>query len=177
MPSSIPFEDLDFVLLNADHDLSGFHSTEPELDEFLQDDALENQNNLISVTRLVYSHGNLVGYFTLINDSIEVRTVEACDREESYQYRKYPALKIARLATHIDCERYGIGRSMLRKIFTIAITLSHYVGCRIITVDSKHSAVEFYKKFAFKQALKSPGETVPLYLDLKNALVRISSDE
>jgi len=65
MPSSIPFEDLDFVLLNADHDLSGFHSTEPELDEFLKDDALENQNNLISVTRLVYSHGNLVGYFTL----------------------------------------------------------------------------------------------------------------
>ena len=173
MTSPIPFKALEFVLLSADHDVSGFFSTESELDEFLKDDNRENQRNLISVTRLVYWKGNLVGFFTLVNDSIEVRSVEACDREESYQYRKYPALKIARLATHIDYERYGIGRSMLRKIFTIAITLSHYVGCRIITVDSKHSAVLFYKKFAFKQAIKTPGETVPLYLDLKNALLRI----
>src|SRR5271169_1036581 len=176
MISPIPFENLKFVLLNSDHDLSGFHSAEPELDEFLKEDALENQRNLISVTRLVFLSGKLVGYFTLINDSIEVRSVEECDREESYHFRKYPALKIARLATHSDFERFGVGRSMLRKIFTISITLSHYVGCRIITVDSKHSAVEFYKKFSFKQAIRTPGETVPLYLDLKNALQRISPE-
>ena len=54
MISPIPFEDLEFVLLNADHDLSGFHSSEPELNEFLKEDALVNQNNLISVTRLVF---------------------------------------------------------------------------------------------------------------------------
>ena len=75
-----------------------------------------------------------------------------------------------------NCERFGVGRSMLRKIFTISITLSHYVGCRIITVDSKHSAVDFYKKFAFKQAIRTLGETVPLYLDLKSALQRILPD-
>ena len=50
MVSSIPFEDLTFVLRSSDHDLSVFHSAEPELDEFLKDDALENQHNLISVT-------------------------------------------------------------------------------------------------------------------------------
>jgi GNAT superfamily N-acetyltransferase len=174
MIAPIPFEDLEFVLLNAGHDLSGFCSSEPELDEFLKEDALVNQNNLISVTRLVLLKGVVVGYFTLVNDSIEVRAVEECDREESYHFRKYPAIKIARLATHSDYERFGIGRSMLRKIFAVSITLSHYIGCRIITVDSKHSAVDFYKKFSFKQAIRSPGETVPLYLDLKNALQRIS---
>ena len=79
MVSTIPFEDLTFVLLHAYHDLSRFHSAEPELDEFLKDDALENQHNLISVTRLVFWKGDLVGYFTLINDSIEVRAVEECD--------------------------------------------------------------------------------------------------
>jgi hypothetical protein len=36
MISHIPFEDLTFVLLSADHDLSGFHSVEPELDEFFK---------------------------------------------------------------------------------------------------------------------------------------------
>ena len=154
----------------------GFIRLNLNLMNFLKDDALVNQNNLISVTRLVFWKGDLVGYFTLINDSIEVRAVEECDREESYHFRKYPALKIARLATHSDYERFGIGRSMLRKIFTISITLSHYVGCRIITVDSKYSAVDFYKKFAFKQAIRTPGETVPLYLDLKNALQRISPE-
>jgi hypothetical protein len=90
MITPIPFENLQFVLLSADHDLSGFHSSEPELDEFLKEDALVNQNNLISVTRLVFWNGNLVGYFTLVNDSIEVRAVEECDREESYHFRKYP---------------------------------------------------------------------------------------
>jgi len=154
----------------------GFIRLNLNLMNFLKDDALVNQNNLISVTRLVFWKGDLVGYFTLINDSIEVRAVEECDREESYHFRKYPALKIARLATHSDYERFGIGRSMLRKIFTISITLSHYVGCRIITVDSKYRAVDFYKKFAFKQAIRTPGETVPLYLDLKNALQRISPE-
>lgn len=173
MNDSIPFEELEFVRLNATHDLSGFHSTEPELDNFLKEDALTNQNNLISVTRLVLWKGNIVGFFTLINDSIEVRSVDECDREENYQFRKYPALKIARLATHIHCERFGIGRSMLRRIFTISITLSHHVGCRIITVDAKYSAVDFYKKFAFKQATRNPKDTVPLYFDLKNALQRV----
>lgn len=154
----------------------GFIRLNPNLMNFLKDDALVNQNNLISVTRLVFWNGNLVGYFTLVNDSIVVRAVEECDREESYHFRKYPALKIARLATHSDCERFGVGRSMLRRIFSISIMLSHYIGCRIITVDSKHSAVDFYKKFAFKQAIRMPGETVPLYLDLKNALQRISRE-
>jgi len=115
MISPIPFEDLRFVLLSADHDLSGFHSSEPEPDKFLKDDALVNQNNCISVTRLVFWNRDLVGYFTLVNDSIEVRAVEECDREESYHFRKYPALKIARLATHSDYERFGIGRSMLKE--------------------------------------------------------------
>ena len=176
MIAPIPFENLEFVFLNAGHDLSGFHSSEPELDEFLKEDALVSQNNLISVTRLVLLEGVVVGYFTLVNDSIEVRAVEECDREKNYHFRKYPALKIARLATHSDYERFGIGRSMLRKIFAVSITLSRHVGCRIITVDAKHSAVDFYKKFAFKQAVRSPGETVPLYLDLKNALRQISQE-
>ena len=91
----------------------GFIHLNPNLMNFSKDDALDNQNNLIFVTRLVFRKGNLVGYFTLINDSIEVRTVEECDREESYHFRKYPALKIARLATHSDYERFGVGRSML----------------------------------------------------------------
>ena len=42
MTTPIPFKALEFVLLDADHNLSGFFSTEPELDEFLKDDALEN---------------------------------------------------------------------------------------------------------------------------------------
>ena len=36
MISPIPFEDLTFVLLSADHNLSGFHSVETELDEFFK---------------------------------------------------------------------------------------------------------------------------------------------
>jgi hypothetical protein len=36
MNDPVPFNELEFVRLNAAHDLSGFYSTEPELDDFLK---------------------------------------------------------------------------------------------------------------------------------------------
>ena len=152
---SVDLDDLEFVVLTAAHDqhISTFKCKNPELKNFLTEDAYKNQLDRISVTRLVFYHGRLVGYFTLVTDVIKRGEIADSDGAEDFRYATYSALKIARFATDIEFERQGIGRNMLLKIFAIWIRLSKYIGCRIITVDSKPEAVGFYKKFDFHEAI------------------------
>ncbi len=114
--------------------------------------------------------GNVVGYFTLVNDCILRKELNSGDGEEDYPYPHYPALKIARLATNKEYERRDIGRSMLLKTAIIAIRLSQHVGCRLITVDSKRQSVGFYTKYGFQLAnSKNKKSTVALYRDFHRA--------
>jgi hypothetical protein len=53
----------------------------------------------LSATDLAYGQYNLVGFFTFVTDSIEVKGIQICDCFAGYPYSRYPAIKIARLAT------------------------------------------------------------------------------
>lgn len=168
-------DDLQVVILNSDQDLNSFLCENQELQDFLKQDALVNQHNFLSVTRLVFYHGKLVGYFTLVNDVIRKKEVRTEDGEGDYHYTFYPALKIGRLATHSDYRRRGIGRYMLRCIFAFWFRLSRYVGCRIITVDAKPNAVGFYKRIGFREAIVSDTSSqasIPMYIDIGKAAGR-----
>ncbi|BBL68123.1 GNAT family N-acetyltransferase [Methanoculleus chikugoensis] len=166
MTVRIPFDNLSFSVLTEDIDVSSFRCGEPDLTEFLIEDALENQAARLSVTRLVSYEGQIVGFFTLTNDCIIRKGISDDDGEEWYPYPHYPALKIARLATHQEFEGRGVGRAMLLKTVAIAMRLSQYVGCRMITVDSKPKSEGFYLKYGFQRALmKKKKDTIPLYRD------------
>jgi len=180
---SINIENLNFLVLSADnlHHLSSFTCNNPELKGFLIDDAYQNQRDRVSVTRLVFYNGRLVGYFTLVTDVIKKKELDDGDGDPAFLYSTYPAMKIARLATHQEFELQGIGRSMLLKIFSIWIRLSGYIGCRIITVDAKPDAVRFYTKFGFHQAILDQQklekrDTVPLYIDIHKELEKIGKN-
>jgi GNAT superfamily N-acetyltransferase len=162
----ISLGNLSFSLLNEDIDLSTFQCREPDLTEFLIDDALSNQAVRLSVTRIALYEGHVVGFFTLTNDCIIRKGINDDDGEEWYPYPHYPALKIARLATHQEYEGRGIGRAMLLKTVAIAMRLSRYVGCRMITVDAKSESEGFYLKYGFQKALThKKKDTIPLYRD------------
>ncbi len=166
MNAKIPLDTLSFSLLNEDLDVSSFRCREQDLTEFLIEDALENQTARLSVTRTVSVEGEIAGFFTLTNDCIIRRGINDGDGEEWYPYPHYPALKIARLATHLDYEGRGIGRAMLVKTVAIAMRLSGYVGCRMITVDAKPDSEGFYLKYGFQRALTNRRKgTIPLYRD------------
>jgi GNAT superfamily N-acetyltransferase len=164
--SDLSYPDIVFRPLDAFDDVASFHSTEGELDDFLKEDALDNQVNRLSVTFLAIWNDTIVGYFTLVNDSIVAEAVDKSDREPSWEYRKYPAIKIARMARHRDFSGHGIGTVMLLRVFIIVLHVSQFTGCRIITVDSKHGAVEWYRKNGFTRAQVKPrDDTLPLYMD------------
>ena len=69
---SVSVEDLKFLVLSNHHlhHLLSFKCKNSELKDFLVDDAYRNQLDHISVTRLVFYKGRLIGYFTLVTDVI-----------------------------------------------------------------------------------------------------------
>lgn len=166
----LQLSDIKIIPLDTKADLSYFSCSEQKLNEFLIENALEDHNNLYSVTRLVYYKDILVGFFTLIADNISVKEIEAKDYE-NYKYKKLPAVKIARLATDKDYERKGIGRLMITEIFSIIYDITYNIGCRILTVDAKSEALGFYQKFAFRVVnSKHNSEYIPMYIDLKKLI-------
>jgi len=173
---SIPFNQFSFSILDSDTDLSDFECDNQDLNEFLQTDAIQYQNERLAVTRLIYFKDTPAGYFTLVSDSIEVAAIHSGDGTTEYPYRRYPALKIARLATDRRYQKRGVGKAMLLKTMQIAIVLSRYVGVRIITVDSKPDSVKFYEKFGFRRATRKYHDTISLYRDFHRAVCDIEDE-
>jgi len=173
---SIPFNQFSFSILNSELDLSGFECSNPDLNEFLHEDAIHYQEERLAVTRVIQWQENIVGYFTLVSDSIEVEAIKSGDGSLEYPYRRYPALKIARLATDNRYQRQGIGRAMLLKTMEIAIVLSGYIGVRILTVDSKPESVGFYENFGFKRATRKNHDTISLYRDFHRTICDIEEE-
>ncbi len=162
----IPDSELRTTLLSKNHDLSSFSCLSQELNDFLKNDALIAQNNMISRTHLCFLKDELVGFFTLIADTIEATAVT--DGLEHYEYRKYSSVKIARLAVDLKFERRGIGTYLLLAAIGKTLEVCENIGCRYILVDSKRDSIGFYQKNEFKLVEKyKKREFVPMYLNLQ----------
>jgi ribosomal protein S18 acetylase RimI-like enzyme len=160
-------DNLIFRAISSEDDIVKFQSADDDLNDFLKEDALNNQISMLSVTWLVYSNEVLFSYFSLANDSIRKKLIHPGDGESDYEYSHYPALKIARLAVHKEYEGQGIGTAMLVESVSIAFTIAKYAGCRIVTVDAKREAASFYEKYGFKKAnTDKDTDTISMYLDL-----------
>ena len=161
--------------INDKHDLSNFNSYEKELVNFLIEDALNNQNQKLSVTFLWFYEKNLAGYVTLLNDKINLEgNLKEFFREKDIHYKSLPALKIGRLCVHDDFRKRGIGRLMVLFAIKQANEISeNKSGCRFITLDAKRNekreldSIHFYKKLGLKLLKERIKGTTPMYLDLK----------
>ncbi|RZN16036.1 MAG: hypothetical protein EF812_00730 [Methanosarcinales archaeon] len=69
------YDELQIASYTKRHDISGFESTSPELNEFLKEDALKNQEELISKTYLCCHFNQLVGYVAFTTDIIRQKDV------------------------------------------------------------------------------------------------------
>lgn len=111
--TAIPRQELQIRPLSKKDILTGFDCGEGEanLNAFLIDDAVSSQDNLITRTYLCFWNDSLVGFITLLNDTIGSDRVE--DGLDGYEYGKYPAIKIARLAVQKEFKGRDIGAFLL----------------------------------------------------------------
>lgn len=105
-----------------------------------------------ATTHLVYhNESTVVGFVSLASGVINKKYLGDGDTKPGFEPDNYPTLLIARLATHADWEKRGIGTFMLSFSMATAIFLHRkYLGCRFISVDAKKDRVSFYTDNGFK---------------------------
>lgn len=162
--------------------LTGLKFGNPEftpLKTYLQKKAVAHQANSLAVTYGAFDEasGKIWGYITLACG--EVVSDEAGelinDGAVSFDYRHYPAVKIARLAVHHKASGNNLGRGLVNLALGQAKNVvCPAVGCRFMVVDAKRESIGFYLKcgFTFLDTAANHGRAQPvMYLDLNKVVM------
>jgi len=168
------------VCLEPETPLPAFDCGDPDLNEFLKDDAKRYQAELLAVTYLVMEADQIAAFFSLSNDKLTCapedstarriwnriqRKIPNCKRRQSY-----PAVKIGRLGVCTNMQRHGLGQEILDWLKILFLT-DNRTGCRFITVDAYNNekTIAFYERNDFKFLAESDEglDTRQMYFDLK----------
>ena len=168
-------EGLRFIRLASDHIIKPFDCGDPDLNDFLLNDAKLYQGQLLTVTYLIESDTETVAFFSLLNDKISV--IEANDKKVWNRIRRkipytkhkssFPAMKIARLGVSNAHKGQSIGTGILDYLKQLFID-NNRTGCRFITVDAYRKALSFYERNGFDYLTTQDVEqdTRLMYFDL-----------
>lgn len=176
----IPEKELSIEILNARYNIAPFDSGSAELNDFLKNDALKEQHELLSKTHLCFYKDRVAGFITLTADSVQVRlpikngkrefNLDKSQLVEDCNYPAYPCILIARLAVDKKLHESGIGSHLLS--LAIGFALDGPLGCRYLSVDpkeesegSKKKPEDYYKKFGFDYWTKNKRR---MYLNMRD---------
>lgn len=126
---------------------------EPTVREFLVDQAYKLQKQNLASTRLYFNAtGDLVGYFTLYNDMMQIgkqkRRKHGLASLPYYKY--YPAIKLHYFGVDSRYREQRYGEYLLSAVFNNVKEISERSGCVFLSVESLPSSVTFYEKYEFQ---------------------------
>lgn len=155
------FKDIKLIRLEPETNILPFDCGDTDLNGFLFDDAKNYSKDLIAVTYLIQDNEKTIAYFNYLNDKISHTDLDGSIEKfaarvgillpkEKSHYKSYPAVKIGRLAVHIDYQKGGgYGKKIIN--FTKGLfTNKNKTGCKFITVDAYRDSLKFYEKMGFK---------------------------
>ena len=130
-----------FSCVETDEMLSGLNAKErrrirkhsQDMENFLRDEAYEDQEKGLSRTYLFVNDGKLVAYLALCNDAIRLEFEERDNME--LPYTTVPAVKVARLAVSVGCQGKGIGKEALQFAIYVSQMVRDYSGVVFLTLD------------------------------------------
>jgi len=143
----------EFKKITNKHDLSEFLCDSDDLNDFIKNDALNQQNDNLNITKLICCNNEIIGFFSLLADSIELKHVRDKKTKESIKnhlpkVKKMPAIKICRFAINKKYSNKGIGSHIMRNvIFNIKTIAEKDIGLRFVTIEAYAKAYEFYTKY------------------------------
>lgn len=150
----------------AVHNLVAFDCGDTDLNDFVRNDCQSYQEHCLSHTRVAVHDGVLVGFLTLLADSIILKTPEKkhlFDFHDKLMY--FPAMKVGRLGVVQNLQKGGVGTALLKYAIGIAVRMNTElnVGCRFITVDAYPRSISWYEDrgFKFNKHYKDPSKTHP----------------
>lgn len=103
-------------------------------------------------TYVAIINGSQRAYISVVSGEVvtDIADNSALGDDVEYNYKHYPAIKIARLAVDKKYRSSGVGKILVD--ISLGIANEHvrpWVGCRFAMVDAKQDSVEFYKKCGF----------------------------
>ena len=150
---------------------TGFSCGHPDLDDFLQNDAIRHTEQLLAVTYALCLEGSPLqtplAFASVLNDSAKMGNRFRRKLPKVCHYRDYPAVKIGRLGVRQEAQGQGVGRDFLNILRTLFLR-DNRTGCRIMTVDAYAEAVGFYQQsdFQFFSDDDSGQDTRAMFFDL-----------
>lgn len=169
------------VRLTQDYAIKPFDCGNPDLNDFLLNDAKAYAKHLLAVTYLLEDDAELLAFFSVSNDRISINESDKAtwrkikkEFPHSKHRSDYPAVKIGRLGVNTNHQNEHLGRLIVNFVKDTFIT-NNRTGCAFVTVDALKEAIPFYQKNGFKflkpsEADSSKKDTVPMYYDLTQLL-------
>lgn len=171
--------DFNFDLLSENFDLDSFDSTDADIDEFLKQDALNYQEEMMAKTYLFYKdRSTIIAFFSILNDCLQDKGYSnnvwnKFHRKQSIPNRKrirqYPAIKIGRLGVAKDFQGTGVAYELMDFIKGFSI-LELKPACRLLLLDAynKPQQLRYYKSNGFTFLFEDPenAKTRLMYYDL-----------
>ena len=173
-------EEISILLLTEDYPIKPFDCEDEDLNDFLFNEAVSYQKELLATTFVMENDKQILGYYSLLNDSLQLKEEMFASKS---QFRKFlrelmpypkrhlktiPALKIGRLAIDKTFKGKGLGSVIMANIISRCIKMNEEQACRLITVDAYKQAVPFYQKMGFKFLIEGDKDdtTRLMFLDL-----------
>lgn len=148
----MPVVDIDADLL------AGFDCGKDHLNEFLTNAPNFHRIRLGSTTVVFHQDlpDRIVGYFTLSNDSLPLKTSEQTDLGLiEHDLKAYPAVKLGRLAVAKDLQGQGIGQQIMRLVHGEILDSDSPSAARLVILDADNDlpVVRFYDKLGYQTSL------------------------
>ena len=163
--------------LRPSDDRSGFSCGEPALDRFFQHYAGQNQFKLkLAVTYVALLGERVIGFATVAVGSIERRNVPDERLKRRLPSYPLPILRLARFGVDTTSQGLGVGRSLLRHVFHLALKQRDTAGCVGVVADAKPDAMGFYDRLGFTPLSgvregRLHGGPIPMFLDIRTIAV------
>jgi len=159
--------------------LRSFSCADPDLDEFLHDQAVDYDEHGLTATTIVFQDQDPVpiAFFSLSADSLLLEGVELTELGLPFDapILFYPAIKITKLAVRAGMQSRGIGEVLIK--FIQGMVFDSQFSVRLLTVNAvnRERTLAFYERVGFhtshineqkKQDRRRERDTILMYKDI-----------
>jgi GNAT superfamily N-acetyltransferase len=140
----------------------GFHSGQPQVDDWLVTKALQNQDKHLSVTKvLLDENGAIAGYYTLATGQVDFGDLPS-EAAKKLPRRMLPVAVLAWLGVHADRQGHGLGRTLLAQALRDCYEAGQTFAFIAVILDCiDDNAKAFYQHYDFTEL---PGHPYRLFL-------------
>lgn len=152
--------------LVAEHRVDDFQCGVEELDVWLKQRALKNQQSGVSRTFVICGDRQVIGYYSVA--SAQLHRPIATSRLRRNMPEEIPAALIGRLAVDRNCQARGLGADLVFDAVRRIAGAADHLGVRLILIHAiSEQACAFYERLGFE---RSPVERWTLMTTVADAM-------